>query len=333
MAGNTVVPLTNLSRRPPEAGRIRLGVKTAKGMKSIDTFRFTSARYGLIEQIAAIYGGTPKPWSDPKARIRDQWEVITSSNEIAVYLVPDGLSIWYEQWSGGGCVRRCDGVECETPQQVGSGYELMTVPCMCRAQGVRQCSPYTRLTVVLPNIAFAGVWRLDTKGWNAAAELPGMYDMIVTLGQQGTMVRAVLGVDRREQQTHNGKRNYVVPRLGIEESVLQLQQGMANADRILAAGDAIATPALPAPAPAPDPQDDDITDAVLVDDELHEIEDALRADARNFGLDPDRYVSLLHHSTNSDRTKMRNASVRVRAGEFEPIGFTATGIQWKNNRS
>ena len=38
--------------RTPEHGRIRLGVKTERAMKSLDTFRFTSPDKEAIEQIA-----------------------------------------------------------------------------------------------------------------------------------------------------------------------------------------------------------------------------------------------------------------------------------------
>ena len=38
-----VTPLQNLGR-VPEQGRIRLGVKTERAMKALDTFRFTSVK-------------------------------------------------------------------------------------------------------------------------------------------------------------------------------------------------------------------------------------------------------------------------------------------------
>ena len=51
-----VTPLRNLGR-VPEQGRIRLGVKTERAMKALDTFRFTSADHDAICQVADIYGG------------------------------------------------------------------------------------------------------------------------------------------------------------------------------------------------------------------------------------------------------------------------------------
>lgn len=337
-----IVPINQLQRRPPEAGRIRMGEKHGKGMRSLDHFRFTSPQRDLLDQLAAIYGGTPRPWSDPKARVKEQFELYSQAKTIDVYLIPDGLSIWYEAWAGGGNQRRCDGEMCEVSKQVGPDeFEPIQVPCMCRVEGARICSPYTRLQVVIPHVSFAGVWRLETKGWNAAAELPGMYDMVVALGEAGQMVQATLGIDRREEMHHGRKRNFVVPRIAIKQTTLELQQGAAAANAL---GSGVATPALgrgesPLMVDAmtktlPEheyamPEDDGIVDAEVLDDELVAIEENLRADARNFGLDPARYVDAIRQATNGDRTKMNNASTRVRAGEFEPVGFRPDGtVLW-----
>lgn len=341
-----IVPLSQISTRAPEAGRIRMGVKSGKGMKSIDTFRFTSPQQHLVEQIAKIYGGTVRPWSDQKARVRNQFEVITTSSTIRVYVVPDGLSQWYEAWQGSGCIRRCDGIDCQVPVQTGpQEYEQQLVPCVCRQQGVRLCSPYTRLTLILPEIDFAGTWRLETKGWNAQTELPGMYDFIEQLGNQGKMVDASLSIEKREQMTPVGKRNFVVPKLSVDMSVLQIQAGMATAGAIQAAQ--APTTAAPALAAGPEPHsdtpetsqgnvEDGIVDAEIVsDDELDAIE-RLRADAANFGLDPDRFVAAIRagieatpHADFDTAHRMHVASTKMRNSLLVPVGFTPEGrVQW-----
>lgn len=228
MARNDVVPLNDLDRRAPEAGRIRLGIKTGRAMKSIDTFRFTSPYQDLIESLASKYGGTAQPWSDERARIKDQWEVVTTSSEIPVYLPANGLSTWYEKWSGGGCERRCDGVACEVVQMQGDNASLAKTACICVGKGVRECQPYTRLNVVLPELAFRGTWRLETKGWNALHELPGMFDMIRSLDESGRMVQAYLGVEKRSDKQGGRTRHYVVPKLTVGQSPQELQSGEAS---------------------------------------------------------------------------------------------------------
>lgn len=228
MARNEVVPLHNLDRRAPEAGRIRLGIKTGRAMKSIDTFRFTSPYQDLIEALASKYGGNVSPWSDERARIKDQWEVVTTATEIPVYLPANGLSTWYEKWSGGGCERRCDGVACEIVQMQGDNASLVKTSCICVSKGVRECQPYTRLNVVLPELAFRGTWRLETKGWNALHELPGMFDMIRSLDESGRMVQAYLGVEKRSDKQGGRTRHYVVPKLTVGQSPQELQSGEAS---------------------------------------------------------------------------------------------------------
>jgi hypothetical protein len=164
-----IVPITQMHRRIPEAGRIRFGVKTAKAMKAIDTFRFTSHDEAALGQVAALYGGTVVPWSDPKAA-PGQFEVITTASEIKIILPPDPLggTPIYERWGGGGCERRCDGITCGTLTQGPDGIETVEVDCICTAKGEMGCDVHTRLSVMLAGVRFGGTWRLDTKSWNAA---------------------------------------------------------------------------------------------------------------------------------------------------------------------
>ncbi len=235
------MPINQIARRLPQAGRIRLGVKTAKAMKSIDTFRFTSQDRQSIEQIASIYGGEVKSWSDPKA-VGDQWEVITDHNELRIALPPDPLggTPLYEMWGGGGCERRCDGETCERHVAGQDGIDLTDGPCICANKGVLECRPITRLTVLLPEVRFLGVWRLDTKSMNAAQELPGMVDLIQGLQAKGIQ-RAVLRVERREQRIAGRTNKFVVPVLGLDASVEQLAAGSTALGEI-----APAQPDLPA---------------------------------------------------------------------------------------
>lgn len=360
MPNRPVVPITDIGRRPPEAGRIRLGVKKESRngkmiQASIDTLRFTSPRQDVIEQLAVQYGGTARPWHDDKASPKDQFEVITTTSEIDVYLYPDGLNQSYEKWGGGGCERRCDGVEVTTVAPGGpDGPELTTLPCICAAKNLLECKLHTRLSVVIPSISFAGVWRVESKGRNASEELPGMFDMIASLQASGAMTTARLGV-RREQRMIAGKRNdYVVPYLAIPQSVRALQAGGANAQAIaaspamgaLGAGtpdnvvpirDFAIAPGYDGHGPDDEARDDGVIDAEELDDEILEIEGWLSDDAQTHGLDTTRYVNALraavgavHSASPEQRDRLREAHRKVVAGELTPLGFTAEGkVQWK----
>lgn len=254
-----VVPVADLGRRMVEHGRIRLGVKSGKAMKSIDTFRFTSPDQTAIQQLAEQFGGECKPWSDPKASPVNQFEVITQATEVPVWVLPGGLSVNYEMWSGGGCVRRCDGVECETSMRsYDADYEPVMVPCICSRDGKLACRPYTRMSVVIPSIRFGGSWRLESKGWNAAEELPAMADMIKQLQTTGTL-RGLLRLERRQSQ--GGRRKFIVPTLAVDLTADEILGGAG-----LESGLALTQPEVVSPALPPQSAVEEVIDAEIMDD-------------------------------------------------------------------
>ena len=173
MSNRAVVPVGMIAKRFVEHGRIRFGMKNEKGQPvAIDHFRFTSHDEKVLVALADQYEGTVKPWS-PKPG-RQEFELISGATEIGVYLPPDPLggTPVYEMWTAGGWQRRCDGLVCEMPNLTPDGGEVQAVPCICAAKGAMACKPITRLAVILPDIHFGGIWRMEAKGWNAAQELP-----------------------------------------------------------------------------------------------------------------------------------------------------------------
>lgn len=279
----SIVPVKDFGRRMVEHGRIRLGIKAGKAMKSIDTFRFTSPDETAIRQLAEQFGGEAKPWSDPKASPINQWEVVSKASEIPVWIIPGGLDVNYEMWSGGGCVRRCDGIECETSQRsFDADYEPVMVPCICGSKSKLECRPYTRLNVIIPSIRFGGSWRLESKGWNAAEELPGMAEMLANI-QEGGHLRGRLRLEHRQSQ--GGRRKFVVPTLAIDVSVNEMLTGGADVRAIGAVPSAfVGERMVEIPSVSDDLSrsseqvesfSDDIVDAVLVD-EIYELPNAPR---------------------------------------------------------
>lgn len=332
-----IQPLADLESRAPEAGRIRLGIKTAKAMKSLDTFRFTSPYRDCIEALADNYGGEVRPWTDPKASPTNQWEVVTAASEVEVFLPPNPVSTWYELYSGGGLLRRCDGAVCQIPQQTGpQQWEPVDTPCICTAKGNMECSPHTRLKVLLPNVPFRGVWRLETKGWNALKELPGMADLIRQLNESGSMVRVALGIEKRTQMRPSGKRNFVTPTLTMLDTPFEIMSGKASISSL--------APAQPAPKAiaAPVETDDEVIDAVIV--EIDEEETALRVQvsecAEYFNVPfLDLYRGIVRQVkgeegrlTNEHKDRIRSAIQKMKAGELAPVGFNNDGTPiWERN--
>ncbi|MGI5281709.1 hypothetical protein ACQEVF_59210 [Nonomuraea polychroma] len=204
-----------LQRRHWQDGRIRLGVKkmSQNGKEypsKIETFRFTSPSEEMIRGVAELYGGQAKPWQSPEG---PQFEVITAATRIPVIVPPNGLSQNMEAWEAKVCVRRCTGVTMQAP---------FVGPCLCGADRdikSRLCKPTTRLGVFLKEVPSLGLWRLDSKGENAAAELPNAAEF---LAHAGTYVDAWLYLAKRngtiiDPRTKQPKpTTYMVPGLTIE---------------------------------------------------------------------------------------------------------------------
>ncbi|NRQ31333.1 hypothetical protein HII36_05700 [Nonomuraea sp. NN258] len=204
-----------LQRRHWQDGRIRLGIKkTSQNGKEypskIETFRFTSPSEEMIRGVAELYGGQAKPWQSPEG---PQFEVITTATRIPVIVPPNGLSQNMEAWEAKVCIRRCTGVTMQPP---------FVGPCLCGADRdikSRLCKPTTRLGVFLKKVPSLGLWRLDSKGENAAAELPNAAEF---LAHAGTYVDAWLYLAKRngtiiDPKTKQPKpTTYMVPGLTIE---------------------------------------------------------------------------------------------------------------------
>lgn len=325
----TMTPIDQQRRRPPEAGRIRIGVKSGSAMKAIDTFRFTSPHKSAIDELAEQYGGEARPWSDPMAN-KGQYEVITPAKSIDIMVVPNGLSTGYELWTGGGCARRCDGYVVEIA--VKGMDEPQEAPCICNAKGVRECDPKTRLNVVLPTINFYGVWRLESKGWNAAEELPGMYDMVSNFAESGKLVRAKLNLEQRTSKKNGKTKHFVVPTISLAHSPDALMAGIAAAplsitprtdedikmlDRVIDREEEVEDP------------DDEIVEAVVVDPDREMAQEAAVRDiAESNQLDPDLVVATLWQMTD-DPDKIDSFITKGREGKH--LRFTSNNtLAWRS---
>lgn len=256
-----IIPLSALKTRPPEHGRIRLGERyTARNgktsMRATEVFRFTSHDQEAIEQLAALYGGTPKPWSDPKAP-EGQWEVLSTSSRISVWLPPQAYNVAYERWGGKGIERRCDGAVC-TSYRAG---ELQS-GCLCAGETERTCKTVSRVQLILPDIKMGGVWRLESKSENFAYEAPGMIEMIASLQERG-IPKVDVVLTRRSKMTPEGKKNFIVPQFEVPVTPQQVLDGGAQVRAAIAQHPS----SQPSLALAAGPVDDDeVVDAELLDD-------------------------------------------------------------------
>lgn len=160
-----------------ELGRLRMGLKVpvlrdgkqvlrdgrpVMRPAKLTRWRATSQDEARIRRLAELYQGEVEPWAD--APEGEQWQVTTSAGWLACMVPPErAYTQANELWSGGGCVRRCDGVT----DTISGG------PCVCLTeQEINQddpkpwpCKLTTRLSVVLPDVPGVGVWRVETHGF------------------------------------------------------------------------------------------------------------------------------------------------------------------------
>lgn len=237
-----VVPNRNkreLPKKLSELGRIRIGWqepnKSGKGRHpaKLSQFRLTSSNAPLLHFAARLYGGEVHPWDDGPAP--GIFELFTQANSIDV-LIPtaSAVSISYEIWSGGGCQRRCTGetvLLCEDATRI-------STPCMCpldelvRTEQAKQglaCARILRLSVLLPDLPGMGVWRLESKGYYATAELLGTLEMLGGAGMDHRIIEAVLRLEARSDKREGKPRHYMVPVLWPKYTPRQLLAGGAHA--------------------------------------------------------------------------------------------------------
>ncbi|WP_109507316.1 hypothetical protein [Nocardioides speluncae] len=234
--------ILTLQKRARSLGRIRIGqvVPTQSGKTrpaKLDRFRLTSPSKPLLDKAASLYGGTVQEWT-PQGGGAKQWEVLTDSKRIPIMVPPQPVSQFLETWAGGICVHRCD------------GYTEMLSGETCDPDDPRhiEARPTTRLNVVLRDVEGIGVWRLETKGWNAAMELP---DAAEFLAQAGGYVNGWLSLEERVSKTVvDGKpqtRRFMVPIIEIDVTPAELMAGRGRVATPELAGPVPQTPAIAGP--------------------------------------------------------------------------------------
>jgi hypothetical protein len=201
-----------LQRRHAELGRIRLGDQVDAGNgrtrpNKLDRFRFTSASERFIRDLATLYGGEARQWDNNG---KPEWEVYTTAQSIPVIAVKGGLSQWMETWSGGGCIHRCDG-----EQQVDGTI------CDPDDRNHKNAKPTTRLSLMLPELEAIGVWRMESHGWNAAAEIPAVAELAQFVGD---LVPAHLHLLERRAVKDGKTSRFVVPVLDLQIGTERLKQ-------------------------------------------------------------------------------------------------------------
>lgn len=261
----TITRIATIQHQLRELGRIRMGDKGPRGEpRKLKTFRLTSAARGYIEAAAEAYGGRVAEWESPRGR---EFQITIESDTLDV-LVPPGNAVIQamEMWTAAGCARRCDGIAQETGVACACPPDVEQRNALA-AKG-QACKATTRLFVILPRLPDLGRWRLESHGFYAAIELPGMAEIASMATQRGIMLPARLRIDQRRRKIPGQPtRDYIVPVLELPEANFgqlvasghipttnaQLESGVAPARAQIGSGQPtrVERPALGAPPPLP----------------------------------------------------------------------------------
>jgi Recombination directionality factor-like len=226
------MPITALEhqQRLRQLGEIRIGHvvkmngKNKRGEQKtrpekLSKFRFTSPSKALLEKIADLYGGTVQPWT-PANGDPAEFEVYSDATELPILIPgPRAISLWYELNDGRRLVRRCDG-----EREFRRG-----VPCVCNPKQQlawsddRECDIKLRLNVMLADVPAIGQWLLQSKGKNAAVEIPPMAQILASSQEY---VSGRLSLEPRTTYPLEGAPfHYVVPFIEVDQKPLELMQG------------------------------------------------------------------------------------------------------------
>lgn len=229
--------MRTIAPKIPELGRIRIGDQAVgsngRGRPNkLSEFRFTSSDESLLHQIASVYGGDVRTWDNNLAPKDErgrpmQFELYAKTNTLDV-VIPTlhAVSINYEVWKTGGCTLRCNGqfiLKCSDKSREG-----MECTCTDDQEDTNRCPMVLRLNVILDAFAGLGVWRLDTHGYYAAAELQGTLEMLKYAGQDRQMIAAVLRLDQRKVKRDGQTRQFVVPVLSPKLTPRQILLGQQH---------------------------------------------------------------------------------------------------------
>lgn len=223
--------IINLQLRMRQIGSIRMGYSEpgrngGKQPKRSKTWRLTSPDKHPLEVMKSLFGGTIIDF--PQGRV-DKFCLVTDVTELPVAVTATEETQWMEHWQEGKCVLRCDGCTIVGPRTSPQRGK----PCLCRrkypveedrieaAKKQLACAIQTRVSMMIPDAPDLGLWRLDTKGFYAATELPLTLRFLrFCLARGMAKIDCTLAIEQRK----NGEgQPFPVPVIRVSQSVRELE--------------------------------------------------------------------------------------------------------------
>lgn len=228
--------------RLTQVGKIRAGLPPEKGKKhprKLSTLRFTSPAEHLIVAIAEQYGGSPQIWEgSPRGR---QWEVVTETASIPVFVPRQVIDAWFELWTANATLQR----RCTGEQEMNRRCK-----CLCDPEGTmerddprRACSVVTRMTVMLADIPGVAGWGIESGGWNAVDEWSRYADLLGHMPEDALWPgRLILQPRSSNIVTEEGRqaREFMVPIVLFDAVTARALAGGAEAMQAMLSGAASA---------------------------------------------------------------------------------------------
>lgn len=318
----TTEPVTRKDGTPMTDKQGRTITRPAK----LSTFRITSPHRDVATVVAEMFGGELVGWVGTRG---PEFEVITTVNTLPVLVPRQNIDPWYEYWGKNVKVRMCDGATerlrgqpclcrqfdnhthrysrgkcmlCSLPEGQGTvphvhefGSGGTCVECGC----TKICKPTTRLSLMIEGVPNIGVFKLESHGYNAAAELPGLADVIrqaphplpATLGLRSEEITRMVFANGRETME---TRRFYVPELRFTWITPEALFGTDLAKLETAAKAAIDRPVFQALAAAPALTRDVVLSRCAGAETVDEVR-TLWGEAKRFGLfetDPDLQAVL-----------------------------------------
>ena len=278
------MPILELQQRLREIGRIRLGYSTPNAdpkkrdiPHKSDHLILTSSDRTALEHAAQLYGGKVKPWD----KTPGQFTLTIEATELPVIVSPIPVDQWLEQWSAGGCSHRCDGCT----------NTITDEPCSCDRDNptdpkAHPCKPVTRVSLMLPEIQGLGVWRLESKGYYAASELPTSVDLLREGAKRGAHIPATLAIEQRTVVRNGTTKKFPVPVLRLRmalSNMLSIQGQERPALHVATQSDTRAMEAPRQSLPSPQESDYKVKEETLLDHRLKEETEAAASILRQNG--------------------------------------------------
>jgi len=183
-------------------GRFRSGQQVQGLPQSLSEWRVTSDDKAVLEDVAALLGGTPAKWETTSDQV---WELLTDATSLNVDIFSVDGKFTYFNNKQKRPIRVCNGVTQEDGK-----------PCQCpgtiperklKAKESDGCDPEVRTVFKLADLPDLGKFWFQSGSWGLAAAASGLEEELAELGggEMGGSAPGTLTLKKIEYETKAGR--------------------------------------------------------------------------------------------------------------------------------